>query len=152
MPASWARVLSDNSLAPSSFGSARVSWSEPLLRVSIMPLVKSCRFCTTERLAPKVADCERSVSVAVFRLDSVVSMFALVSRASELSFRPLGARREVLALDVELALAGLVERHLEIVAGHEIDAVVARILASWSICSMIPSRSFARSRALRDPD
>src|SRR5215467_1736265 len=59
------RVDSAWLLAASSLASASVSADEPVCSTLIRFLLKFCRICTIDRLAPKAEACERSVMLAV---------------------------------------------------------------------------------------
>src|ERR1700731_1735815 len=72
------RVCRASMLAPSSLVSAKVRLSEPVCSVLIVALVKSWRICTTDRLEPNEAACERRLLRAEGRLPSAVLMSLLV--------------------------------------------------------------------------
>src|SRR3954469_24901281 len=59
------RVDSAWLLAASSLASASVSADEPVCSTLIRFLLKLCRICTIDRLAPKAEACDRSAMLAV---------------------------------------------------------------------------------------
>src|SRR3954464_3336665 len=61
-------------LAPSWLESARTRLSEPVCRVLTIALVKSWRVCTTERLEPNAAACDRRLPRAAVKLVKAVLM------------------------------------------------------------------------------
>src|SRR5436190_4361875 len=62
---SCCRVCNARRFAPSSFESASVRLSAPVVSVLIIALVKSWRACTVERVEPNALDCVRSVDKVV---------------------------------------------------------------------------------------
>ena len=109
---SWVRVCSASRFAASSLVSATEQVGAFGQGVDHV-LGEVLRFCTTERLAPKVEACERSVSVAALSssIAARCSLFARKLPAAPLTPRPRAV--EVRAVDGELARAVLVERDLQ---------------------------------------
>ena len=78
MPSDW-RVDKAWEFAASALRSALVRLAAPVSRMLTSRLVKSCRFCTTERFEPKVELAARSVSEALPRLE-IVALMSVSSR------------------------------------------------------------------------